>query len=73
MSGSRRRPGRLGRYVDGYRVWLLELGFAPLSATRSLTALGYLCEPARDTPVRDDRGSGVWRADFNARARPPYL
>ena len=42
MSGSRRRPGRLGPYVDGYRARLLELGYSPLSATRSLTALGYL-------------------------------
>jgi integrase/recombinase XerD len=28
--------------VDGYRARLLELGYSPLSATRSLTALGYL-------------------------------
>jgi site-specific recombinase XerD len=42
MSGSRRRPGRLGPFVDGYRVRLLELGHAPLSVTRSLTALGHL-------------------------------
>jgi hypothetical protein len=42
MSGSRRRPGRLGPFVDGYRVRLLELGHAPLSVTRSLAALGHL-------------------------------
>jgi hypothetical protein len=42
MSGCRRRPGRLGPFVDGYRVRLLELGHAPLSVTRSLTALGHL-------------------------------
>lgn len=42
MSGSRRRPGRLGSFVDGYRARLLELGYSPLSVTRSLTALGYL-------------------------------
>ena len=42
MSGSRRRPGRLGRFVDGYRAHLLERGYSPLSVTRSLTALGHL-------------------------------
>jgi hypothetical protein len=42
MSGSRRRPGRLGRYVDGYRVPPLELGYSPLSVLHSLAALGHL-------------------------------
>ncbi len=42
MSGSRRKPGRLGPYVEGYRVRLLELGYSRLSVTRSLTALGHL-------------------------------
>lgn len=42
MSGSRRKPGPLGPFVDGYRARLLELGYAPLSVTHSLTSLGYL-------------------------------
>ena len=42
MSGSRRRPGRLGPFVDGYRAWLLGLGYSPLSVTHSLVALGHL-------------------------------
>ncbi len=42
MSGSRRKPGLLGPFVDGYRARLLELGYSPLSVTRSLTALGHL-------------------------------
>jgi hypothetical protein len=42
MPGTRRRPGRLGRYVDGYRVRLLELGYSPLSVSHSLAALGHL-------------------------------
>jgi len=42
VSGARRKPGRLGRYVEGYRARLLELGYSPLSVTRSLTALGHL-------------------------------
>jgi hypothetical protein len=42
MSGSRRRPGRLGPFVDGYRAWLLGLGYSPLSVTHSLVSLGHL-------------------------------
>lgn len=42
VSGARRKPGRLGLYVEGYRACLLELGYSPLSVTRSLTALGHL-------------------------------
>ena len=42
MSGTRRKPGRLGPYVDGYRAWLLELGYAPASVTCSLAALGHV-------------------------------
>jgi hypothetical protein len=41
-SGTRRKPGRLGPYVEGYRSWLLELGYSPLTVTHSLTALGHL-------------------------------
>jgi hypothetical protein len=42
MPGTRRKPGRLGPYVEGYRSWLLELGYSPLTVTHSLTALGHL-------------------------------
>jgi site-specific recombinase XerD len=42
VSQTRRRPGRLGPHVEGYRARLLELGYSPLSVTRSLTALGHL-------------------------------
>lgn len=42
MSGSRRKPGRLGPYVEGYRARLLELGYSPLSVTHSLITLGHL-------------------------------
>jgi site-specific recombinase XerD len=42
MSGSRRKPGRLGPHVDGYRAWLLELGYSPVSVTHSLVTLGHL-------------------------------
>jgi hypothetical protein len=42
MSGSRRKPGRLGRYVEGYRASLVKLGYSSGSVTRSLGALGHL-------------------------------
>ena len=42
MSGSRRKPGPLGPFVDGYRARLLELGYSPLSVTRSLIVVGHL-------------------------------
>lgn len=43
MSGSERRPGRLGPYVEGYRARLLELGYTSLSvSTYSLVAVGQL-------------------------------
>ncbi len=42
MSGSRRKPGRLGPFVDGYRVWLLERGYTPGSVRGMLKLLGHL-------------------------------
>jgi hypothetical protein len=42
MSGTRRKPGPLGPFVEGYRARLLELGYSPASVTRSLGALGHL-------------------------------
>ena len=41
MSGSRRKPGPLGPFVEGYRAWLLERGYSPSAAIRSLIALGH--------------------------------
>jgi hypothetical protein len=42
MPGTRRTPGPLGPYVEGYRSWLLERRYSPLSVTHSLAALGHL-------------------------------
>jgi site-specific recombinase XerD len=42
MSGSRRKPGSLGPFVEGYRARLLERGYSALSVTHSLTVLGHL-------------------------------
>jgi site-specific recombinase XerD len=42
MSGTRRKPGRLGPHVDGYRTWLLSLGYTPGTARNKLKELGQL-------------------------------
>jgi hypothetical protein len=42
MSGSRRKPGPLGPFVDGYRAWLLGRGYSAAVVIRSLIALGHL-------------------------------
>lgn len=42
MSGTRRRPGRLGPFVDGYQVWLLEAGYTPQIARMMLRDLSRL-------------------------------
>jgi site-specific recombinase XerD len=42
VSGTRRRPGRLGPFVEGYRVWLLEAGYTPQTVRMMLKDLGRL-------------------------------
>lgn len=42
MSGTRRKPGRLGPFVDGYRTRLLELGYTPGTVRGMLRVLGQL-------------------------------
>ena len=42
MSGSRRKPGPLGPFVEGYRAWLVGRGYSPSVAIRSRVTLGHL-------------------------------
>jgi len=42
MSGTRRRPGRLGPFVEGYRVRLIGLGYTPGTVRGMLRVLGQL-------------------------------
>jgi len=42
MSGTRRKPGLLGPFVEGYRSRLQELGYPPESARSKLKELGQL-------------------------------
>jgi len=70
MTGTRRKPGRLGPFVDGYRSWLVGLGYAPGSVTRVLTGLGHLgrwmeCQdivPGQLSRGRIEEFVQVWRA-----------
>jgi site-specific recombinase XerD len=42
VSESRLVPGRLGRFVEGYRAWLLERGYSPGSVEHELRFLSVL-------------------------------
>ncbi len=42
MSRTRRKPGRLGPYVGGYRVRLVRLGYRPSAVYNQLQVLGQL-------------------------------
>jgi len=42
MSGTRRKPGRLGPFVEGYRAGLLEAGYTPQTVRGMLRVLGHL-------------------------------
>ena len=42
MSVTRRKPGRLGPFVDGYRVWLLAAGYTPQTVRMMLRDLSRL-------------------------------
>jgi hypothetical protein len=42
MSGTRTKAGRLGPFVEGYRVRMLELGYTPGTVRNQLKVLGQL-------------------------------
>jgi hypothetical protein len=37
MAGTRRKPGRMGPYIEGFRARLMELGYTPASVHHVLT------------------------------------
>jgi site-specific recombinase XerD len=71
MSGSRRKPGQLGAYVDGYRACLLALGYTSETVRGMLKVLGQLgrwmdtrgLSPAELTIDRIDAFLAARRAD----------
>jgi len=42
MSGTRRKPGELGPHVEGYREWLTQRGYTPLTVRSMLADLGQV-------------------------------
>ena len=42
MTGRRRRAGQLGPFIEGYRAWLMGLGYSPLTVRRMLAVAGGL-------------------------------
>ncbi len=42
MSGTRRRPGALGPWVESYRTWLLVAGYTPQTVRLMLKDVGHL-------------------------------
>ena len=42
MSGTRRKAGRLGPQVEGYRAWLAQRGYTPQTIRNMLKDLGQV-------------------------------
>lgn len=42
MAGRRRKPGRMGPFIEGYRAWLAELGYTPGTVINMLAMAGDL-------------------------------
>jgi integrase len=55
MIGRRRKPGRMGRFIEGYRAWLAGLGYSPGTVINMLAMAGDLGRwmDARDVAASD--------------------
>jgi hypothetical protein len=42
MARTRRRPGQLGPQVEGYRAWLADRGYTPMTVRNMLADLGQV-------------------------------
>lgn len=42
MSGTRRKPGRMGPHIDGFRAWLETSGYTPGTVRNMLKEVGHL-------------------------------
>lgn len=61
MTGTRRKPGRMGPYVEGYRARLLELGYTAGSSKHQLRWLGQVGRwmAAEDLEIGELDGAGI--------------
>ena len=69
MSGTRRKPGRLGPFVEGYRSRLQALGYPPSSARNKLKELGQLGRWMAGQEIVAARLSGTVVEEFLAAQR----
>jgi site-specific recombinase XerD len=55
MSGRRRKPGRMGPFIEGYQAWLVGLGYSPGTVNNMLAMTGDLGRwmDARDVAASD--------------------
>jgi len=78
MSGTRRKPGRMGPHIEGYRDWLFELGYTPGTTRGVLKGVGHLgrwmaaedVEVARLSEAMIERSLVARRAAADGRAVP---
>jgi site-specific recombinase XerD len=69
MSGTRRKPGLMGPYVEGYRVRLLELGYTPDTVRNELKVLGQLGRWMANRHIGPEQLDGPAVTDFIAMRR----
>jgi site-specific recombinase XerD len=51
MAGTRRKPGRMGPHIDGFRDWLLDQAYAPGTTREILKVVGHLGRWMVDTDI----------------------
>jgi site-specific recombinase XerD len=69
MSRTRRKPGRLGPYVEGYRTRLVKLGYRPSTIYSQLQVLGQLGRWMEDEELMVSQLSRAGLESFRAARR----
>jgi integrase/recombinase XerD len=69
MSGTRRKPGRMGPHIDGFRARLLELRYTPGSARNILKTVGQLGRWMASTDLDASQLDEAAIAEFVAASR----
>ncbi len=64
MSGTRRKPGRMGPFIDGFEAWLLELGYTPGTVRGALKVVGQLGRWMADADIDASQLDEVLIAEF---------
>jgi hypothetical protein len=64
MSGTRRKPGRMGPYIEGFRDRLLELAYTPGTVRNVLKVVGQLGRWMASTDVEASQLNEAAIAEF---------